>query len=116
MDVLLSLAIVALLVWFWLDGTRSREFTTQHCNAFSDDNRVQFLDQSIHQSKMRFARGRSGRIGLRRFYVFEFSINGADRYIGVAVEFGNRIEYLSLLHPQGEIIKGDPSLVGLSKH
>jgi len=115
MDVLLTLAIVAVLVWLWLDGTRSREFAIRHCREFSEGNRVQFLDQSIHQSKMRFTRGRSGRIGLRRFYVFEFSINGADRYIGVAVEFGNRIEYLSLLHPQGEIIQGDRRLAGLPR-
>ena len=113
MDVLLTLAIVGLLVWLWLDGARSREFAIAHCREFSKGNRVQFLDQSIHQSKMRFARARSGRIGLRRFYVFEFSINGTDRYIGVAVEFGSRIEYMSLLHPEGEIIQGDRRLAGL---
>lgn len=66
---------------------------------------MQLLDQSIHLKKMSPARG-NGRLRLRRFYAFEFSINGADRYNGVAVEFSSKIEYLSLLHPDGEIIQG----------
>lgn len=88
-----------------MDGLRSREFATKRCDSFCKENRVQLLDQSIHLNKV-FPARKNGRLKLRRFYAFEFSINGSDRYNGVAVEFGNRIEYLSLLHPEGEIIQG----------
>lgn len=88
-----------------MDGLRSREYATKRCHAFCLENKVQLLDQSIHLNKV-FPARKNGRLRLRRFYVFEFSINGADRYNGVAVEFYNSIEYLSLLHPDGEIIQG----------
>ena len=105
MDVFVTIAIIAALVWFWLDGLRSREFATKRCHTFCQENGVQLLDQSIHVKKF-FPARKNGRLRLRRFYAFEFSINGADRHHGVAVEYNNSIEYLSLLHPQGEIIQG----------
>ena len=104
MDVFVTLGLLALGVWFWIDSLRARELTIQRCKLFCNQNRVQLLDQSIHVRKI-FPARQQGRLGLRRFYAFEFSINGADRYNGVAVEFKNRIEYLSLLHPDGEIIE-----------
>ena len=104
MDVFVTLGLIALGVWFWLDSLRAREFALQRCRRFCAQNHVQLLDQSVHVRKVFPARF-DGRIGLRRFYAFEFSINGEDRYNGVAVEFKNRIEYLSLLHPDGEIIE-----------
>ena len=106
MDVFIILAVIALGVWFWIDGLRSREFAMKRCHSFCMQNHVQMLDQSIHLNKV-FPARKNGRLRLRRFYAFEFSINGADRYNGVAVEFSNKIEYLSLLHPDGEIIQGE---------
>jgi hypothetical protein len=105
LDVFIILVVIAVGVWLWLDGLRSREFAMKRCQSFCSQNHVQMLDQSIHLKKMFPARS-NGRLKLRRFYAFEFSINGADRYNGVAVEFNNKIEYLSLLHPEGEIIQG----------
>ena len=104
MDVFVALGLIAAGVWFWLDSLRAREFATRRCKVFCSQNQVQLLDQSIHVKKV-FPARLDGRLGLRRFYAFEFSINGVDRYNGVAVEFKNRIEYLSLLHPDGEIIE-----------
>lgn len=104
METFILALIIAGLVWFWMDSLRSSEFATKRCHSFCLENGVQLLDQSIHLNKV-FPARKNGRLRLRRFYVFEFSINGADRYNGVAVEFGNQIEYLSLLHPDGEIIQ-----------
>lgn len=105
MDVFVTIAIVLFLIWLWFDGNRSREFTTRYCISFCRQNNVQLLDQSIHIKKL-FPTRKNGRLTLRRFYAFEFSINGTDRYSGVAVECVNNVEYLSLLHPDGEIIQG----------
>lgn len=105
MDVFVTLGLIGFGVWFWLDSLRAREFALQRCRAFCSQNNVQLLDQSIHVRKI-FPARLNGRLGLRRFYAFEFSLNGTDRYDGVAVEFKSRIEYLSLLHPDGEIIEG----------
>ena len=105
MDVFIFLVVISFGVWLWVDGFRSREFATKRCQVFCMENNVQMLDQSIHLKKF-FPARKNGHLGLRRFYAFEFSIDGADRYNGVAVEFKNNIEYLSLLHPDGEIIQG----------
>lgn len=105
MDVILFIVLLLALVWFWFDGTRSRELTIRYCQSFCAQNHVQWLDQSIHQKKI-FLTRKNGRIQLRRFYAFEFSIDSTDRYNGVAIECQNKIEYLSLLHPDGEIIHG----------
>ena len=105
MDALFVIALIAICVWLWVDNLRAREFTTAQCQSFCAQNNVQMLDQSIHLKKI-FPAKKNGRLALRRYYAFEFSINGMDRYNGVAVEFKNQIEYLSLLHPKGEIIAG----------
>jgi len=70
---------------------------------------VQFLDQSVYVAKVQFARAASGKLCMRRFYAYEFSIGGVDRHNGVAVVTNHRVEYLSLLHPDGEIIEGSLS-------
>ena len=106
MDVIFVLILLLAGVWFWIDSLRAREYTIQRCKSFCRQNQVQLLDQSIHVRKV-FPARLNGRLGLRRFYAFEFSIDGHDRYNGVAVEFKNNIEYLSLLHPEGEIIDGE---------
>ena len=113
MDVIFVIGVFVALIWFWSDGTRSREFTIHYCQSFCDQNHVQWLDQSIHLKKV-FPTRKNGRVILRRFYAFEFSIDGTDRYNGVAIECKNKIEYLSLLHPDGEIIQGhiQPSVLG----
>lgn len=102
------LAILALLagLWYWFDSLRSRELTLRQCRQFCGEYQVQFLDQSVHVSRVMLGRTASGRLCIRRFYLFEFSIAGTDRYHGVAVTAAGRLEYLSLLHPDGEIIEG----------
>lgn len=105
MDAWIVIALIAVIVWYWKDSLRSREFAVQKCRSFCAENNVQLLDQSVHVTREQLARY-AGRIALRRYYVFDFSIDGTDRYHGVAVVCGSRMQYLSLLHPQGEIICG----------
>ena len=107
MDALVFILLIIIIACLWMDGLRSREFATKCCHRFCLQNHVQLLDQSIHLKKI-FVASKHGKLRLRRFYQFEFSINGTDRYHGVAVEFNNKIEYLSLLHPEGEIIQAQP--------
>ena len=94
------------MVWYWQDSLRSREFTLKRCRRLCEEHNVQFLDQSVHVAKVRLAKTAQHNFFLRRFYAFEFSIGGVDRHHGVAVVSKEKIEYLSLLHPDGEIIEG----------
>ena len=107
MKIILAIAALFALVWYWQDTLRSREFTLKRCRHLCEKNGVQFLDQSVHVAQVRFAKDARHNFFLRRFYAFEFSIGGADRHNGVAVVSREKIEYLSLLHPEGEIIEGN---------
>ena len=106
MKVLLAIAALFALVWYWQDSLRSREFALKRCRKLCDEHNVQLLDQSVHVARLRLGKTARHNFFLRRFYAFEFSIGGVDRHNGVAVVSGERMEYLSLLHPDGEIIEG----------
>ncbi len=106
MKAILAIAALIALVWYWQDSLRSREFALKRCRRLCDEHNVQLLDQSVHVARLRLGKTEGHNLFIRRFYGFEFSIGGADRYNGVAVVAGERMEYLSLLHPDGEIIEG----------
>ena len=92
-------------VWYWQDGLRSREIVLRRCHQLCAAHDVQLLDQSVHVARLQLGITAARRPCIRRYYAFEFSIAGADRYYGVAVVAARQIEYLSLLHPDGEIIE-----------
>jgi len=106
LKIILAIASLFALVWYWQDTLRSREFTLKRCRRLCEENGVQFLDQSVYVARTRLAKTPRHNLFIRRFYAFEFSIGGVDRHNGVAVVAKENIEYLSLLHPDGEIIEG----------
>ena len=105
MEVFIVLAIIAALVWFWLDSMRAREVALRRCKSMCAQMSVQLLDQTVHVARLRLGRNARGRIQLRRFYVYEFSIDGKDRWYGIAILLGHRLEYLRMEHPDGPIIQ-----------
>ena len=106
MKILLAIASLFAVAWYWQDSLRSRELILKRCRKFCEDHEVQFLDQSVYVARVRLAKSKQYHFFLRRFYAFEFSIGGVDRHNGVAVVSKDNVEYLSLLHPDGEIIEG----------
>ena len=106
MEILLAIATLVAGVWYWQDSLRSREITLRQCRRLCSQHDIQLLDQTVHVEKFRLGRDASGKLCLRRFYAFEFSVGGVDRHFGVAVVASGKIEYMSLLHPEGEIIEG----------
>ena len=106
MEPWIALIVLFAGVWYWQDSLRSREVILNYSKRFCEANNVQFLDQTVHVARLQLGRTSKGSICIRRFYAFEFSVNGADRRHGVAVVANGKVEYLSLLHPEGEIIDG----------
>ncbi len=100
----ISLALLAVAVWFWADSARARELTLKHCARLCKEANVQFLDQTVALSRLRLARDARQRLLLQRNYSFEFSTSGQDRYRGLAVVLGTRIEFVRLEHPSGPFI------------
>lgn len=105
MEVFILLAVIAALVWFWLDSMRAREAALQRGKSMCAQMNVQLLDQTVHLARLRLGRNARGHIRLRRFYVYEFSIDGEDRWYGIVILLGQRLEYLRMEHPDGPIIQ-----------
>ncbi len=106
MKILFAFFALAAGIWYWQDSLSSREITLKHCKRLCNEHGLQFLDQSVHVARHRLGRSINKKLCIRRFYAFEFSVNGVDRHHGVAVVANQKLEYLSLLHPEGEIIEG----------
>ena len=103
---LIALAVVGVVTWYWSDSLRVREQALRICSEACRQMGLQFLDQTVMVRKLGFGRDSRGRFQLRRSYVFEFSIDGADRYRGHAVMLGRFLVYLDLEHPDGAVIQG----------
>jgi len=57
---------------------------------------VQFLDDTVAQSSLRFARNDEGRLILERHFRFEFSTTGDDRQQGRVRLLGGRVQDVNL--------------------
>ncbi len=75
------LAIGAVMVW--VDASRraaerAQDIGRRACRRAG----VQWLDESVHATGVRFRRMADGRTGLERSYRFEYSRDGSDRHAG----------------------------------
>lgn len=70
------------LVLFWLDTTDARDRARFHARRACKDLRVQLLDQTVALHRTQLSRQRSGRLGIERYFRFEFSETGNDRNRG----------------------------------
>lgn len=93
---LLSVLLMAALVWLWYDSMRARERAVSAGKHVCARDGLQFLDDTVQIVKLWPARNSDGRLALRRTYRFEFSDDGARRRGGVVVMLGAQIESLDL--------------------
>ena len=106
MTTLLAILAVGAVYWFWSDSLRAREQALRVCAGACRQLDVQLLDQTVAVYRLGVGRDGHGRLRLRRFYGFEFSTDGADRYPGHAVILGQVLELLQMDHPDGPVIQG----------
>ena len=90
------LLLLLALFWFWYTSLRAREIALQLVLKSLDEYGLQLLDGSIYMKKIWPTRLPSGAVGLLRFYLFDYSAYGAERYRGLIVLVANQLEYLQL--------------------
>ncbi len=93
---LLFFALIALVVWLWLDSLKAREIGVQTARDACHNEGLQFLDDTVVGNSLRLARDNAGRLRLRRVYNFEYSDTGNDRRSGSVSMLGHDIEFLQL--------------------
>jgi len=93
---ILLLGLFGAVGWYWYAGMQVREQAVAVGRRACADAGLQFLDDSVALSRIRFARNSSGQLQFLRDYRFEFSDTGDNRRPGVVRMLGDRVEWISL--------------------
>ena len=88
---ILIIFILAILVWFWFDSIKVIERARSVGAKMCLKNHVQFLDDTVHQSKFSIGKNTHGQIKIIRTYEFEFTNNEYQRYKGELVFAGYQL-------------------------
>ncbi len=93
---ILSLILLGVVVWFWLDGMKVRDIAIREARDACEAEGLQFLDETVATAKIRFVRDDDGRLVLQRVYAFEFSDTGSNRRPGSIVMRGQEVLFVNV--------------------
>jgi hypothetical protein len=89
---LLLLCLAAAVVWFWQDSLAARELANRTAIEACERLALQFLDGTVAFARIGIGRGRTGRLVLRRTYVFDYTANSIERRQGFVVVSDRSVE------------------------
>jgi len=92
--ILIVLLLTAYL--YWLDGQKVKEIAFKAVRAHCLSLEVQMLDEYVALESVRSKRDQSGKIRIRRIFLFEFSSTGNERYNGICFMLGQRVEAIQM--------------------
>jgi hypothetical protein len=91
MSSLALLAVIGLLVWFWLESLKSRDIAIQVARNSCRQQELQLLDGTVSLQTLRpYYRSRDD-YGLKRTYTFDYSGDGVSRQTGCVVLYNTRV-------------------------
>jgi hypothetical protein len=93
---ILVLLFIGLLVWFWSNSVRAKEFALHASAIACKDINAQFLDQTASLKKISVSRNASGRMTLLRIYDFDFSLDRETRSKGHVTIIGQKVTQVIL--------------------
>jgi hypothetical protein len=92
--ILIVLLLAAYLYWF--NGQRAKEIALKAVRANCLNLDVQMLDEYVALNGIWLKRDQAGKIRVRRAFLFEFSSTGNERYNGVCIMLGRRVESIQM--------------------
>ncbi|EIJ42636.1 Protein of unknown function (DUF3301) [Beggiatoa alba B18LD] len=98
LDTLLLILLLMLIIWYWFDSQRSHERAVNICRQLCRQYELQLLDDTVAQSRLGLSRRTNGWLQLKRTYTFEFFTGGTERYEGLLILNGNKLEMFELSH------------------
>jgi hypothetical protein len=90
------LLILSALLWLWWDSRGVAERATVAARSYCSNAGVSFLNDTVAWKQIRLKRNRAGRVQLQRTYFFEFASDMQQRYGGVIVMLGNKVESIQM--------------------
>jgi hypothetical protein len=92
--ILIALLLGAYLYWF--DGQQVKEVALKAVRGHCLNLEVQMLDEYVALNGIRLKRDQAGKMRLRRIFLFEFSSTGNERYNGICIMLGRRVESIQM--------------------
>jgi hypothetical protein len=80
-----------LAIGYWFSGVQAVEHATRVARRLCDEHRVQLLDQTVAQVRLRLRRDHTGRLRWLRDYRFEFTDDGERRSEGFVSTMAGRV-------------------------
>ena len=90
-DIIL-ICLMGLAYGYWFNAQKAKEIALGTAIAHCLTMEVQMLDGYVALIGIGLKRNKSGKIQLRRSFVFEFSSTGNERYNGTVLMLGRRVE------------------------
>lgn len=95
-NTLYLLVLLGVLALLWQSSMRARDAANAAAREACRERGVQLLDGTVAFRQFRLQRGRDGRMGLQRTYVFDYSEDGETRRQGFVIVAGRRVEFVGL--------------------
>jgi Protein of unknown function (DUF3301) len=96
LDDLILIALLLGAYLYWFNGQQAKEIALKAVRAHCQNLEVQMLDEYVALSRIQIKREQAGKIRLRRAFLFEFSSTGNERYNGVCIMLGKRVESIQM--------------------
>ena len=90
------LAAMLALAWFWHDSLGARESANRVARDACEGIGAQFLDGTVSFRTLGPARSPSGRMTLRRTYVFDYTTDGVNPRQGFVILTGHSVDSVGL--------------------
>jgi hypothetical protein len=91
-SMLAMLLAAAALGWFWRAGLASRERANEVAMQACERLGLQFLDGTVAFARLTWVRAETGRLALRRTYVFDYTAHSIERRQGFVVLTGRQVD------------------------
>jgi hypothetical protein len=102
---LVLMCFVAAGVWFWQDSLAAREAANDAASEACRRLALQLLDGTVAFAGLSLFRGATGRLGIRRTYVFDYTADSIERYQGLVVLAGRKVESIGYAAHDGSTIQ-----------
>jgi len=93
---LLLLAALLAVAWFWYDSLGARESANAAAIETCRSTGAMLLDGTVAFRRLQTVRVAGGSLGLRRTYVFDYTRDGATRQQGFVVMTGRSVDSVGL--------------------
>ena len=91
MQEILLTGVLAAVVAYWWDTTRTNEIAMQSCRRICQTAGVQLLDATVSRQRVWLRRQPGGGVQICRLYSFEYSQDSETRQFGYIVLLGHQV-------------------------